>query len=320
MTSKKSRKEIKNITQHIFDLPTLPTTVARMIEVIDHPQTSAERLNGIIAGDQALAAQVLKLANSAYYGFPRRINTITLAIVVIGFETLKNFGLSAAVIDRYSKYRKDLPFDIYLFWEHSISTAIASKLMAKEVGHQVVGEAFAAGLLHDIGKFVISLYFREAFDTVVSNMIDDDIPMYRVEQQVLSGASHADVGAWLLDKWNLSGAIVEGIKHHHNPAHAQQNTELAAIVHFANYITKKLGVGFSGDLSTNQFDPDVTGILGLKKTEDGILDEDYYITMLCKELQENAMLFELIRELSGPPEGILDNNDSDRSEYAVSYG
>ena len=101
--------KIKKITQHIFDLPTLPTTVVKTIELVDNPNTSARMLSRIISSDQALTAQILKLANSAYYGFPHKINTVPLAIVVIGMETLKNLVLSASVIDRFARYQHSMP-------------------------------------------------------------------------------------------------------------------------------------------------------------------------------------------------------------------
>ena len=145
MPKKLTFGKIKKVTQHIFDLPTLPTTVARIIEMVDHPSTSAHSLSRIISSDQVLTAQILKLANSAYYGFPRKINTVPLAIVVIGLETLKNMALSVSVIDRFSRFQHTMPFDIYLFWEHAIGTAIASRMLAKESNYQVTGEIFAAG-------------------------------------------------------------------------------------------------------------------------------------------------------------------------------
>lgn len=318
MSKEYSRDQIKNAIQHIFDLPTLPTTVARMIEVIDHPSSSAQTLDRIISGDQALAAQVLKLANSAYYGFPRKINTITLAIVVLGFETLKNFGLSVSVIDRFSRYHNAAPFDIYLFWEHAICTAIASRLIAKECNYQPSGEAFAAGLLHDLGKFVISIHFKELFERVVNQMMDEDVPMFKVEEQVMSGINHAHAGAWLAEKWHLSDSIVSGIFFHHQPHLANNYQKLAWIVHYANYLTKKVGAGFSGDLSTNCHQEQAALALNLVITQEGEIDENYYFKKLSAEIDKEQDLLDLVRYRQGRE--LLETSENQWSEHVTNLG
>ncbi len=317
MSNKLTLGKIKNVTQHIFDLPTLPTTVAKLIEVIDQPATSAQSLSNIVSGDQVLTAQILKLANSAYYGFPRKINTITLAIVVLGYETLKNLVLSVTVIDRFSRYQHTMPFDVYLFWEHAIGTGVASRMLARENGYQISGEAFAAGLLHDIGKYVMSLHFKSSFEKIVARMIDEDRPMYEIEEELLEGVNHAQIGAWLIEKWNLPDPIVAGVKYHHKPKKAKEHEKIAWIVHFANYLTKNLGVGYSGDMSTATFDPAVREVLKMKLSEKGTIDEEYYLNALKKEIEEEQSLFSLAKhhqEFAQQPS--LPSN-LHRREYAV---
>lgn len=288
-------EQVRHITQHIHDLPTLPTTVARLIDIIDRPDTSAQDLSRIISSDQVLAAQILKLANSAYYGFPRKINTITLAIVVLGFETIKNLVLSVSVIDRFSRYQHAIPFDVYLFWEHAIATGLASRMLARDFGYQVVGEAFVAGLLHDIGKYVMSLYFRDQFERVFSRMIDEDIPMFQLEAELLDGAHHGVIGGWLAERWNLPERIVEGIALHHTPADAEEEHKLPWVIHFADYLVKRLGVGYSGDMSTPTFDGQIQSVFEMREKEDGTLDEPFYLNRLRNELDAEHSLFSMAR-------------------------
>jgi len=295
VTDRLTSGKIRRITQHIYDLPTLPTTVARMIEVIDQPATSAGTLAKIISSDQVLTAQILKLANSAYYGFPRRINTITLAIVVLGFETLKNLVLSVSVIDRFSRYQHAMPFDVYLFWEHAIATGIASRMIARDCGYQITGEAFAAGLLHDIGKYIMSLHFKKSFEKIVNRMIDEDRPMYVIEEEVMDGVNHAHVGGWLIEKWNLPEQIVRAVRFHHNLDEREEKDLLPQILHFGDYLTKKLGVGYSGDMSTPAFDPAVVGELGLQTTASGEVDEGSYLKRLQQQIEDEHSLFAVAR-------------------------
>ena len=116
---------IKRITESIIGLPTLPTVVAKMIELVDNPRTSASSLARLIATDQALTARILKLANSAYYGFSREISTVNMAIVVLGFNTVKDMGLSLSVFDVFKTGKPNASFDLTRFWEHSIACGIA---------------------------------------------------------------------------------------------------------------------------------------------------------------------------------------------------
>jgi putative nucleotidyltransferase with HDIG domain len=309
LSEKLTSKKIKKITQHIFDLPTLPTTVAKIIELVDHPSTTAQTLSRIISSDQALTAQILKLANSSYYGFPQKINTVPLAIVVIGTETLKNMALSVSVIDRFSKFQHSMPFDIYLFWEHAIGTAIASRMLAKEIKYQVSGEIFAAGLLHDLGKYVMSLYFKDDFSKVISKMIDEDKPMFKIEEEVFPEISHAQIGAWLVEKWNLPTPIVMAINYHHNPIEAGEHQEIAWIINFGDYLTKKMGVGYSGDMSTPRVYENIHEVLNLKNTESGELDEEYYLKRLEDEINQESSLFSLakVHDSFAPEHNMISN-------------
>ena len=154
---------IKRITESIIGLPTLPTVVAKMIELVDNPRTSASSLARLIATDQALTARILKLANSAYYGFSREISTVNMAIVVLGFNTVKDMGLSLSVFDVFKTGKPNASFDLTRFWEHSIACGIAARMLARSYRSRYAGEAFVAGLLHDIGKVILNQYFQSEF-------------------------------------------------------------------------------------------------------------------------------------------------------------
>src|SRR5512133_1566252 len=137
---------IKRITESILGLPTLPTVVSKMIELVDNPRTSAASLSRLISTDQALTARLLKLANSAYYGFQREISTVNMAIVVLGFNTVKDMGLSLSVFDMFKEGDTAGAFDTTQFWEHSVGCGIAARAIARFCGHRLAGEAFVAGL------------------------------------------------------------------------------------------------------------------------------------------------------------------------------
>ena len=154
------RQRLKRITQSIIGLPTLPTVITELISLIDNPKTNARKVAQLISTDQALTAKILKLANSAFYGFPREIATVDLAVVVLGFETVKNLGLSVSVLERFSGTDGGVDeFDRQKFWEHSIACGVSARLLAGKLRYRMPGEAFAAGILHDIGRLILSQYF-----------------------------------------------------------------------------------------------------------------------------------------------------------------
>lgn len=157
---------IKKVTQRILGLPPLPTLVAKLIEMVDDPRTNASNLARLISTDQVLTARVLRLANSAFYGFSRRIATVNLAIVVLGFETIKDLCVSVALQEWFTS-KDDAPlFDMSRFWEHSIGCGIAGRMIARILNYRHTGDIFVAGLLHDIGKLVMKRYLKEEFRQV----------------------------------------------------------------------------------------------------------------------------------------------------------
>ena len=157
------RQRLRQVTEKIIGLPTLPTVVAQLIALIDDPKSSARPVAQLISTDQALTAKILKVANSAFYGFPREIATVQLAIVVLGFEQVKNLSLSVAVLRRFSSGNEHRLFDRQRFWDHAIACGVAGRMLARKVHPRFEGEAFVAGVLHDIGKLILIEYFFDEF-------------------------------------------------------------------------------------------------------------------------------------------------------------
>lgn len=241
-------KKIKRITESIISLPTLPTVVSKMIQLVDNPKTSATSLARLIYTDQALTARILKLANSAYYGFPREISTVNMAIVVLGFNTVKEMGLSLSVFEVFKGGSDDATFDISRFWQHSIGCGSAARMLARRLDNHMIGEAFVAGLLHDIGKIIIRQYLAREFAAIIDKVSRQGIDLDQAEMEVV-GTSHAQVGAWLAEKWNLPRIIVDAIAFHHKPSEAREDQIMVAIVNVANYLCHLSQIGNSGRLN-----------------------------------------------------------------------
>jgi putative nucleotidyltransferase with HDIG domain len=236
--------DARKFIRSIDNLPTLPSVVARVSEIIDSPNASAADINKVIRQDIALSARILKLVNSSFYGFPRRISSITHAVVILGFNTVRNVALSAFVLDAFGG--KDLPFGHREFWIHSLGVGVSANAIAKSRGVEDAEDAFIAGLLHDVGKIVLHQFARNDFAKSLEKVKESDCLLVEAEREVL-GMSHAEVGSMLLDAWHLPPRIVEAVSYHHTPDTAAQAKDLAAVVHMADIFTRALLVGNGGD-------------------------------------------------------------------------
>jgi putative nucleotidyltransferase with HDIG domain len=233
--------DLRNRIEKLGDLPTLPHVVQRLAAMIGRPTVSTEEIGSIIEKDQVLAAKVLRLANSPFYGFPSRIGSVPHAVIVLGFNVVKGLTLCASALS----IMKDAGMD--QLWRHSLGVAIAANLLASRLEIKNPEELFVAGLLHDIGKVVLYVKWPEV-GTSINNarQAGGDRSLFDVEQDV-TGLSHADIGGCLANAWHLPITLREPILYHHNPALAKEATLQTAIVHVADILVKGLACGNPGD-------------------------------------------------------------------------
>ncbi|MBX3305512.1 MAG: HDOD domain-containing protein [Nitrospira sp.] len=233
--------DLRNRIEQLGDLPTLPHVVQRLATMIASPTVSAEEIGTIIEKDQVLAAKVLRLANSPFYGFPSRIGSVSHAVIVLGFNVVKGLTLCASALS----IMKDAGMD--QLWRHSLGVAITAKLLATRLDIKNPEELFVSGLLHDIGKVVLYVKWPD-----VGNSIKDaiktrtDHSLFDIEQE-LTGLSHAEIGGYLASAWHLPVTLREPILYHHNPMQAKDAILQTAIVHVADILVKGLACGNPGD-------------------------------------------------------------------------
>lgn len=199
----------------------------------------------MISRDASLTSKTLKLVNSAFYGFPKKINSITRAIVILGFNKIKNIALSASIFETFRGVT-GRGFDTKRFWEHSLAVAIATEVVAKDAGLEEQEDAFVAGLLHDIGKIIIAAHLKNEFIAIVKSVEEEGLLMAEAEEKVL-GANHALIGKWLGEKWKFPDGLVAPTARHHQPRLAREFRELTYAVHLADILARALGVGNGGD-------------------------------------------------------------------------
>jgi HD-like signal output (HDOD) protein len=229
---------IRDKVKTIINLPALPSIAMEIVEMVDNPRTSASQLGRVISSDQALTAKVLKIANSPFYGFPKKISTIDFAIIVLGFDALKEIVISLSLVSSLQK-KSDAYFDSKIFWDHAISTGVIARKIARDLGYRVSGEVFVGGLLHDVGVSVIHRYFNGEFRRIVGIARESDLTFAEAEESVL-GVTHAEIGSWLAERWNLPDHLAEAILCHNTPSKAEMNPELVSIIHCADNMAARI--------------------------------------------------------------------------------
>lgn len=234
-------EQISQVIGGITHLPTPPVVFTQIQKVVNNPNTSAYDIASILQEDMAISAKVLKLTNSAFYGIPRAVESVKQAVVIIGLEAVKNLVLSASVFDAFSKEQVDPEFQD-AFWRHSLATAFAARTLAHRVKTQQGFDSergFSAGLLHDIGKMVISVYMpKQGKEINRLHEANPTRPEYAAEEEVL-GYNHAQIGAFLGEKWALPPALVEAIRFHHFPElNDKSQNSLPNLIHMADYLAR----------------------------------------------------------------------------------
>ena len=239
-------RDPQKVIEKIDDLPTLPRTVLQITGLVNDPKSSAKDLARVITDDQVLTVRLLKLVNSSFYGFPQRISTVTGAIVLLGFDAIRNLLLTTSVFDLFANRNRQKKRDQERFWDHSLGCAVGAKVIGNYLRHDKIEELFVSGLLHDIGKIVEMMFLPDEFSKIVAAVNRDNILMTTAENNVL-GYNHAEVGKLLAEKWNLPVKLVQVIAHHHHPDNAGSFAVEAAIVHLADIFCRALNMGYGGD-------------------------------------------------------------------------
>lgn len=257
---------LKQIIEQVPSIPSLSATTMMVIALTKDPSTSAKELETIINLDPALATDMLRRANSIYYGYTKKVVSIYDAIVLLGFQGVQQLAMAYAVapilkanLVGYNVKKEEL-------WKHSLLTALSADHLCelKKLSHKDV--AFTAGLLHDIGKTIISINVDKRGTILLDNADIAKLPYVQFEEKVI-GYSHATVGGNMAKKWNLPDSIVAAITYHHSPLKSQNHLELASIVHIANGIVSAVGISGGLDSFRNPTQQEPFDLLNITSTD-----------------------------------------------------
>lgn len=230
-----------DVIRNLGELPPLPQVATRAIQISADSDTSSEDLHQLIRTDQALSGQLLRIANSAMFGRMREVATLTEAIMTLGFSTARSVVIASSVKNLLS--RGPAGFQERLLWEHALAAAITGSAFGKSLRCASAEEVFLAGLMHDIGKGVLTLKFPEVYGTLLRGIHDRGGDGLSLELDAF-GFDHAMVGAALLASWNLSEGLHAAVRWHHDPLQAPVELQrLVALVALGNQVAMDLRIG-----------------------------------------------------------------------------
>jgi HD-like signal output (HDOD) protein len=237
--------KLDKIRVFVDKMPSLSTTVGKVLEICSRPDTAPNDLNKVISLDPVLTGQVLKLINSAYYSLMNKVTSLTRAIIMLGLNTVKNLALSTAIIRCVGQAKKSKALPIKDFWAHSIGVGVMSKLLAAERGLPLGEreEYFVAGLLHDLGK----IPFGDEYIEVLTQTLATQAPLTTMEKLVMQ-IDHEEIGEMIASKWKLNAVITDAICHHHTPLAAlPEHLPLVATVALADFYVCLFDIGYAGN-------------------------------------------------------------------------
>jgi len=237
---------IENIIHNINNLQTLPTIYSSISEAVSDPLATPEKLSKIISMDQVSSFKILKVANSPFYGFRGRIDTISQAILYLGFSEIKNIIFALSIVSFFSKNKAILNFRPVDLWAHSIGVGIATRIIGSSVGEKNLENYFLAGIIHDIGKLLFFEFISGDYEKVLKFVEGNNCSIKEAETEVL-GIDHCRAGQLLAEKWKLPPSFNDAILYHHAGVKGDEQNKLIASVHIADILARALELGNAGD-------------------------------------------------------------------------
>lgn len=237
----KRMEKTKMVLNNINNLPTTPRILQEALDLLNNPMSNNHNLAKSISKDQGLVAKILMIANSPLLGLQRKVTTIEYAILVLGYNEIKNIVSVLSVIESF-KNKTDKYLSQKEFWVHSFLTGATSRRLAEDFDFPNEGEAFIAGFLHDLGISVMHKFFHSNFIEILNQVKEQNVTYQEAEINIL-GMTHQQIGNYLIQRWNFPDQLCDAILNHHNPENSVNSKPLSSLVHLADYMTQKLQIG-----------------------------------------------------------------------------
>lgn len=234
------RERTQLVLKKVTTLSPIPRLLTEVLELLRDLNTSPQQLGRAIAKDQGMVVKILTIANSPFYGLSKRVSSIEYAIMILGFNEIRNIVTALSLMES-TKNKSDQYMNQKELWTHSYVTATIAKKIADDLGVLQSGDAFIGGLLHDLGISVIHRYMHSDFVSVCEAVKTG--MSYNEAENLYLGMDHQNIGSTLLKYWNIPEQFCEIVKYHHAPNHASNTKIVSSIIHFADYMTQKMELG-----------------------------------------------------------------------------
>jgi putative nucleotidyltransferase with HDIG domain len=240
---------IRELIRNIDQLPSMPSVITELIELTSNPDANLDGILDLIEKDQALTAKLLKLCNSSYYGLSKQVSTLRNAVVLLGFKTVYKMVIALGTSVFFRKDAKGYGLSGIDMWRHSLGCAISAEIVANGFAPDKAPAAYTAGLLHDIGKLVLSEYVENELESIL-RLVESGKTFIEAEQEII-GMDHGLIGGKLARQWKFPNHLIEAIKYHHEPHLASSDEDLVAFTHIGNITSNAICAGLGVDSFSN---------------------------------------------------------------------
>ncbi len=228
------KKEVRRKLKKLEGIPTLPPIIKELNRLIADERSSLNEIAELVEKDQVLTSKVLRIANSAFYGFPKKVSTVQNAMMLLGINVLKVLIMTSSIFEMLHKE------DVGL-WEHSVGVAACSRIIAEKIDYKDPAEIATSGLLHDLGMVIEKVVFHEKYQELLALIEKGENPI-EAEKKIF-GLYHAEIGAYLMKQWNLPDSLIEPVEAHHELEKTKKFKVEAAIIHVADIMIHARGYG-----------------------------------------------------------------------------
>jgi putative nucleotidyltransferase with HDIG domain len=277
-------EKLRHIMTQVKSFPGMPATAARLMPLLQNPDSSASKIEEILKYDPGLTANILKLTNSAYFGLPSRVSSVRQAIMLLGWKRLLQLVMTMCMSALMKKPVPGYDLPRGELWRHSVAVSVAADLLVKSLSISDADEVFTAALLHDIGKLILGDYVQEDLEKI-EGMVTKGIS-FEVAEYVVLGTNHATIGARILQNWSLPQELVNAVSWHHDPESCDHYCLLSDVVHVANIVGRRVGFGKGRDGQALEPSLEVAERLGV--------NQNHIDTLAEQTLQEVGRLAEIL--------------------------
>ncbi len=252
---------VKEILSKIKSFPSMPATGAKMLRMLEDPETTVDEIEDVLRHDPGLTGNVLKLANSAYFGIPSRVASTRQAVLLLGLKKLVQLVIASCVNGVMDKPVSGYNLAPGNLWRHSIAVSIAAEALVKDKKNIEAEDIFTPALLHDIGKLILGHFVKEE-QAAIEKISNKGVP-YVVAENMVLGTDHAEVGAQVLTQWSFPRDVIDAVRWHHNPDFPKKTGAAIDIVYLANLLCQTHGDGHEDETYRADLSPAIIERMGL---------------------------------------------------------